>query len=391
MAPIKVGFIGLGATSGWARGAHLPYLQKSGKYEIVALLNSSVESSKLAIKQYGLPESTKAYGDPEGQSRCPSIPNSRDLPHTDMAKDPNVDLVVCSVRVDRHLYTIGPSLNVGKNVFVEWPLGKSAAEARQLLKLKNEGGVKIAVVGLQARQAPIIKKVASLISSGKIGKVLSSTWAGQAGNGGPTTTEGTKYIGDKEVGGNLVTIHFGHAVDYVQAVLGYGFVEPKGLLERRRTHVKLVDGEGKVLKDGVEKTADDTIFVTGKLKNGIPVSMTLRGGKPFKGTPGLDWRIYGEKGEIRVTASGPFLQIGYPDMNIQVHDFESDRLEEVEIPRDDLDEGEGKDAFGGLAAKNVGRLYRGLAMGEVNCSFEDAVERHEFLEELYKQNGYLEG
>jgi predicted dehydrogenase len=67
MAPIKVGFIGLGATSGWARSAHLPYLQESGKYEIVALLNSSVESSKAAIKQYSLPESTKAYGDPEGQ------------------------------------------------------------------------------------------------------------------------------------------------------------------------------------------------------------------------------------------------------------------------------------------------------------------------------------
>ena len=66
MTPIKVGFIGLSATSGWARGAHLPYLQESGKYEIVALLNSSVESSKAAIKKYGLPESTKAYGDPEG-------------------------------------------------------------------------------------------------------------------------------------------------------------------------------------------------------------------------------------------------------------------------------------------------------------------------------------
>ena len=67
MASIKVGFIGRGATSGWAERAHLPYLKESGKYEIVALCNSSVESAEAAIEPYGLPSSTKAYGDPEGQ------------------------------------------------------------------------------------------------------------------------------------------------------------------------------------------------------------------------------------------------------------------------------------------------------------------------------------
>ena len=68
MAPIKVGFLGL-SKSGWAPGAHLPYLQASPDYEIVAICNSSVESSKEAIKLYKLPESTKAYGDPEGGHR----------------------------------------------------------------------------------------------------------------------------------------------------------------------------------------------------------------------------------------------------------------------------------------------------------------------------------
>jgi predicted dehydrogenase len=70
MAPIKVGFIGLSAT-GWARSAHLPYLKESGKYEIVAVCNSSVRSSEAAIKQFGLLPSTKAYGDPEGQLSFP--------------------------------------------------------------------------------------------------------------------------------------------------------------------------------------------------------------------------------------------------------------------------------------------------------------------------------
>jgi len=102
-------------------------------------------------------------------------------------------------------------------VLVEWPLGKNLAEAEELLKLKNQGGVKNAVVDLQGREAPIVKEVRELIESGKIGKVLSTTWAGAAGAGGGTITQAYQYISQREVGGNLVTIHFGHSIDYIQA------------------------------------------------------------------------------------------------------------------------------------------------------------------------------
>jgi len=363
MAPIRVGFIGLSKT-GWAPGAHLPYLKESDKYEIVAICNSSVESSQEAIKTYSLPASTKAYGNPE-----------------DLAKDPNVDLVVCSVRVDRHLATTGPSLKAGKDVYVEWPLGKSLADAKELLRLKNEGGVKTAVVGLQARQAPIVKKVKQLVESGVVGEVLSSTWVGQAGVGGPTTIQGIEYLTQREVGGNMISIHFGHSIDYVQQVLGYGFQEkPKSLLANRRKFQKLVDREGKVVNEKFEQTADDTAFLHGVLSSGVPLSFSLRGGKPFPSTPGLDWRIYGEKGEIRVTAAGPFLQIGYEDMKVQVHDFESDKVEEVQVDGGEFD----KFAH---PARNVGRVYKELSEGSINCSFEDAVERHELIDGLYRENG----
>jgi predicted dehydrogenase len=65
MAPIRVGFIGL-SKSGWAPGAHLPYLTANKEYEIVAICNSSVQSSQEAIKLYSLPASTAAYSHPEG-------------------------------------------------------------------------------------------------------------------------------------------------------------------------------------------------------------------------------------------------------------------------------------------------------------------------------------
>jgi len=122
-------------------------------------------------------------------------------------------------------------------------------------------------------------------------------------------------------------------------------------------------------------------LVHGIANNDAPVSVNLRGGKAFKDTPGQDWRIYGEKGEIRLTASGPLLQIGYPDIKIAVHDFASNEVEEVEI---------GKDPYDGFAlpVRNVARVYEAIAQGDSSllCSFGDAVERHRLIDTLYKAN-----
>ena len=37
----------------------------------------------------------------------------------ELANNQNIDLVVCSVRDDRHLKTISPALKAGKDVYVE--------------------------------------------------------------------------------------------------------------------------------------------------------------------------------------------------------------------------------------------------------------------------------
>jgi len=374
--PIKVGILGL--SHGWGVSAHLPYLQAHPeKFQVVAVCNSSVASSEKAIEKYELPKEAKGYGNPD-----------------DLAKDPDVELVVCAVRVDRHLPTITPSLKSQKAVFVEWPLGKNLQEAEDLTSLKNTHGVQFGFVDLQARKAPIVRKVKEIIAGGSIGKVLSSTWAGSATQGGNSTHENYEYLGRKEVGGNLVQIHFGHSVDYLQYVLGYGFSKPQSLLSNRRPLITLYSDDNKTVSKQHPKTAPDTIFFHGLIsESNIPVSMTLRGGPPMKGTPGLEWRIYGEKGEIRLTASGPFLQIGYEDMKIEVSDEENGTVEEVGFA--DLEEFEEL----GMPGRNVGRVYEGIwdvmreggegAGREGLTTFEDAVERHRLLEEFWKQNeGY---
>lgn len=54
-----------------------------------------------------------------------------------------------------------PALHAGKDVFVEWPLGASLAEAEEMANLAKEKGVKT-YIGLQARMQSVMVKVSNL-------------------------------------------------------------------------------------------------------------------------------------------------------------------------------------------------------------------------------------
>ncbi len=198
MPPIKVGFIGLSSSESgkWASSAHLPYLQSSRgreKFQIVALLNSSADAARAAIKKYGLPESTRAYGRPE-----------------ELAADSEIELVVDVTRVDKHYPTVLPSVKAGKNVFVEWPLAANIEGVRELAALAHEKGIRTAV-GVQGRYAPAFRKVGEVLASGKIGKVLSSEARADAWlEARDVLPIGRKYLTQRKIGGNAYTIGFGH-------------------------------------------------------------------------------------------------------------------------------------------------------------------------------------
>ena len=123
-SPIRVGLIGLGRGTGtmkpglWAAQGHLPFLLASPNFRVTAVCNSSVKSAQASITYHKLGADVKAYGDPE-----------------DLASDNDVDLIVVSVGVAQHYTLTKPAILAGKDVFVEWPLGKTAVEAEELTKL----------------------------------------------------------------------------------------------------------------------------------------------------------------------------------------------------------------------------------------------------------------
>jgi predicted dehydrogenase len=198
MAPIRVGLIGLStstnsmAPGAWAWSAHLPYLIDSKKYQIVALCNSTKQAAEVSIAYHQLGPNVKAYGSP-----------------IDLAMDPDVDLVVISVNILKHYELARPALLAGKDVFVEWPIASSIAEAGELTDLAEAGGVRT-LVGLQTRADPLLVKIKELVDGGKIGKLISSTVVGFFTVPVDVWPESASYYIDMTSGGNTFTINFGH-------------------------------------------------------------------------------------------------------------------------------------------------------------------------------------
>ncbi|RFU30915.1 hypothetical protein B7463_g5430, partial [Scytalidium lignicola] len=386
---IRIGLIGLNAPyagvitgSSWAAVAHLPYLKASSKYEVVALHNSSVERAQKAIEAYGLdPEKVKAYGTPEG-----------------LANDPNVELVVCSVRVDRHAGSVIPSIKAGKDVYVEWPLEANYHIAKELTELVKKHNVK-SFVGLQGNFSPVVKKIKEVIANGDIGDVLSSIVIVKA-RGGPTISRPVDYFTDRKIGGNTFTIGFGHNIEYITAALGE-VSSYRSLLVNQFPEVDIVDP---VTHEIVEKSrkndVPNQIAFEAVLESGAVLTFKLNtapaispGAKPQQERvqfPVLDWHIVGTKGELRIKSYDDWLLSGGSAKLV----FEICKADDGEVVQLDL----GQDEFEHLPlySRNIARLYEAFAEGldekgekkKWYPDFERALKRHKLLDQMYKENGF---
>ncbi|KAI8810931.1 oxidoreductase family protein [Cladochytrium replicatum] len=377
MGPIRVALVGLSATAktSWAAQAHLPYLlSEHGEkhYQITALLNSSVQAAELAKVAFNLPNA-KAYGDP-----------------VSLAADADVDLVVVATRVDVHFSCALPSVEAGKAVFVEWPLTHDLASS---LKLTGGRSVQNSIVALQARVTPLFLRLKEILTSAVIGKVLNSEVRAY-GNVMPRSgiPAGVSYFADRKVGGNAVSIFYGHFIAAVKEVLGnWETFHVEAQIQRPVVPLLGTD-------ETIETDVPDYISVHGKIKcdSGITVpgallTLLLRVGPPFKNEPGFVWTINGEVGELKVTAPGIHLHSGDSysgPVKIDLHDHSTDELTELawdwpewqkELP---------------LRARNTGELYERFAEwvenGRPEVSREwprldDGVEVMKELDELFRQ------
>src|SRR5713101_2786193 len=154
---LGIGIIGVSPIRGWASTAHIPALRALPKYEIRALSAHNAESARAIGEAFRV---SAVFSD-----------------HEELVIQPDIDVVVVTVKAPHHRELVSAALAAGKAVYCEWPLGRDVDEARAMAALAAEKRVRT-VVGLQARQAPAIEFVRQLLRDGYVGEVLSTTMVG---------------------------------------------------------------------------------------------------------------------------------------------------------------------------------------------------------------------
>jgi predicted dehydrogenase len=300
---------------------------------------------------------------------------------TEIASDPNVDIVAVSVNVPEHYTLTKPAIEAGKDVFVEWPLARNLAEAEELVQLAKKKGVKT-MVGLQARQNPSILKAKKIVESGQLGEILASTMFGHGIIFGSTVNQGFLYGLPVEAGANLLTIPFGHAVDALCYVLGE-IKDITATLANLRPELDFMDKDGKPAGKKMKKTAHDHVNMAGLLANGNGVvSVTYAGGISRDGRD-FFWEIIGTKGSLVLEGpkQGGHVQMNQPTVKIARSDpavsGTVEDLENVDV------------ADGSALWHNVGKAWDawagvGLDEGHRVPTFEDALIRHKMLHAIYQ-------
>lgn len=282
---IGVGIVGLSASGGWAAAAHVPAVATLDGFELRGLVGSTAASAVAAGEKFGV---SKAFDNVD-----------------DLVAQPEVDLVVVTVKVPEHRRLVSSAIAAGKAVLCEWPLGNGLAETTQLAHAARAAGVP-AFVGLQARSAPIVRYLRDLVADGYVGEVLSATVIGSGGAWGATVPGRDEYTLDASNGATMLTIPFGHTADAVAMVLGEFDEVAATTATRRRQVTNSATGES------VPMTAEDQIAVTGVLESGAVASIHFRGGM-CAGT-NLLWEINGTRGDLRLTGNSGHLQLAETEL-----------------------------------------------------------------------------
>ncbi|RJG03190.1 Gfo/Idh/MocA family protein [Noviherbaspirillum sedimenti] len=351
-SPIGVGIIGAAPGRSWSAIAHIPALQSLSDYKLVALSTTRLETAQAAAKALGVPQ---AYGH-----------------HAALIANPEVDLVVVTVKVPHHLELVSAALDAGKMVYCEWPLGNGLQEAIAMAEHARRLGVRT-ICGTQARFSPAVDYVAELIRDGYVGEVLSSTLIGSGVQWGAFTDPANAYTADQKNGATLLSIPLGHALDALRHILG-DFSEISATLAHRRNSILS-------LPDKIVHplTAADQILVNALHQNGAATQILYRGGMS-RGT-NMMLEIVGTEGDLRLTGDFGHLQM----CALALHGGRGDdtSLQPLTVPPKHR---WAPDNLQGPAI-NVGQLYARFAADlrdgtHLTPDFDSAVQGHRILEAI---------
>jgi predicted dehydrogenase len=353
---IRVGIVGATVTqggSGWGANAHIPALRALPNFELKAVCTSREETATLSSKEFG---ADLAFWD-----------------INEMVAHPEIDLIAVVVRVPWHKQLVDASIEAGKAVCCEWPLGANLNEAVEMANKAKASKVKT-LVGLQAQSDPAIMYARDLVSMDEIGEIVSVNLKVIV-DAITERGDGRIWQGIRSNGANPMTIPGGHAIDALCFILG----EFSQVSARVTTRIDM--WKHAVTGEDFPVDAPDTVTAVGLLKNGAEVGYQVAS-VPCNSS-GTCLEIYGRKGTI-VLKSNSF-NIGPSQVYLARG---NKQLEEVTPPSDYFLVPNNMATGPGI---NVGQAYARFACaGESGFTsapdFDQAVVRHKLIEAMERSH-----
>ena len=149
MKKLKVGIIGCG---GIATSKHMPGLAAIPEAEMVAFCDIIEEKAVKSAEKFGT-KNAKVYTD-----------------YKQLLADPKIDVVHVCTPNRSHSFISIDAMRAGKHVMCEKPMAKTAAEAREMVKVAKETGMKL-TVGYQNRNRPESRELKKIMEAGTLGEV----------------------------------------------------------------------------------------------------------------------------------------------------------------------------------------------------------------------------
>lgn len=345
--PVRLGIIGASPQGSWASAAHLPAVQALDEIDLVAVATTRQESADAARAAYG---AERAYGDP-----------------TNLLADPDIEAVTIAVKVPGHQDLVERALHAGKHVYCEWPLTQNTDTAVRLRDLAQESGL-ATIIGLQTPRSAPVRRAAEILSSGRLGDLLSVSLTISSPLGGPSLPQAHAYLADESNGANLLTITGGHALDTLCALAGE-IETVVGSLSSRFPTVTIVE-----TGETVPATSPDQVALTGTLSGGATFTAGIWGGLPYDSGFSLDVRCIA--GGLRVVA-----RPGLSGAALAVEQIEAGgQWTTVEVPATTHPLPGGPPSFVGMLYLDlVSAIRTGRSDGP---DFAHAVRRHQLLDAI---------
>ncbi|KAK7037576.1 transcription regulator gal80 [Paramarasmius palmivorus] len=362
--PIRLGFIGL-STHGWASMALVPPLLQaplSSKYSLVAVSTSNADSAAASAQKY---TELKAAGSSGGDAPVKAYHG----PASQIASDPDVDMIAVAINSTFQKEAALSAIEAGKDVFIEWPVGRSLQETQELADAAKRKGVR-SLIGAQTRLSGYVDTIKEIIDSGKLGKIVSTSFIGSYPREllmwGPQVSTSHAYALSASNGVTLLEVGGGHLIDMFAYVFGPIQLSSisTGLFKNQYPTAELVDPSTRQPTGEVRKQeTPHQLAFSGSFASGSVFNAHVRGALPASSTS-FTWIIDGENGSLKVEENAPFVMSSKPDVHLNG--------EKVEIKEE-------------TPFQKIARAWEDFADGTGKATtLEDALNTKEVLEEIKK-------